>query len=141
MRRLNASALVLAFTVMATPCLSGDTRLQPREAPAVSIDPAIREVLQQYSAAFESLDAAAVKKVQPSIDVENLKSAFKQMRSLQVSIEDIRILSTDGARTRLSCRVTQTLTPKAGSKQTMAVTRVMRLQREDGTWVIDAFER
>ena len=91
--------------------------------------------------AFESLNAAAVKKVQPSIDIENLKAAFKQMRALQVSIDDIRILSTEGPATRISCRVMQTLTPKAGSKQTMAVTRVIRLHRQDGLWVIDAFER
>jgi hypothetical protein len=43
--------------------------------------------------------------------------------------------------TRVSCRVTQTLTPKAGSKQTIAVTRVIRLHEQDDVWVIDAFER
>jgi hypothetical protein len=37
--------------------------------------------------------------------------------------------------------VNQTLTPKAGSKQTTAVTRVMRLRRQVGSWIIESFER
>ena len=51
------------------------------------------------------------------------------------------MLSTGGGAASVSCRVKQTLTPKAGSKQTTAVTRVMRLRREADSWVIDAFER
>jgi hypothetical protein len=42
---------------------------------------------------------------------------------------------------RVSCRVKQTLTPKAGSKQTTAVTRVLRLRRDADSRVIDGFER
>jgi hypothetical protein len=41
----------------------------------------------------------------------------------------------------VSCRVTQTLTPKVGSKRTTTVTRVMRLRRDADAWVIDSFER
>jgi hypothetical protein len=33
------------------------------------------------------------------------------------------------------------LTPRAGSRQTTAVTRVMRFKREADAWVIDGFER
>jgi hypothetical protein len=100
-----------------------------------------RDLLQQYSTALESLDATAVKKLQPSIDVDNLKKAFKEMRALDVSIDTIKVLSVDATLARVSCRVTQTLTPKAGSKQTTAVTRVLRLRRVQSAWVIDAFER
>ena len=101
----------------------------------------VRDALQRYSAALESLDANAVKKVQPSIPVENLAKAFKEMRELKVIIDAVRMLSVDGNTARVSCRVTQTLTPKAGAKQTTAVTRVMRLRRDGEAWVIDAFER
>ena len=52
----------------------------------------VREALQQYASALESLDAEAVKKVQPSIDVEGLKRAFREMRSLEVAIDNIRLL-------------------------------------------------
>jgi hypothetical protein len=105
------------------------------------IDSGIRELLQQYSGALESLDAAAVKKTQPAIDVESLKKAFKDMRSLAVTIDEIKILSNENNVARISCRVTQTLTPKAGSKRTTAVTRVMRVRRAGTAWVIDGFER
>jgi hypothetical protein len=100
-----------------------------------------RDLLQQYSAALESLNADAVKKLQPSIDVETLKKAFKEMRELDVTIDNVKVLSVDAALARVSCRVSQTLTPKAGSKQTTAVTRVLRLRKMQSAWVIDAFER
>jgi hypothetical protein len=108
---------------------------------AKAADPAVRELLQQYATALESLDADAVKKVQPSIDVEGLKRAFREMRSLEVEIDNIRLLSADGATARVSCRVAQTLTPKAGSRQTTTVTRVLRLRRDVTGWIIQAFER
>jgi len=104
-------------------------------------DAAIRDVLRQYADALAHLDADAVKKVQPSIDVENLRKAFKEMRALNVTIGDVRVLAADEAPARVSCKVNQTLTPKAGSKQTTAVTRVMRLRRQVGSWIIDSFER
>ena len=118
----------------------------PRAVPPPQTQPSaaeagVRETLQKYSAALESLDAKAVKKVQPSIPVENLTKAFNDMRELKVDIDAVRVLSMDGAAARVSCRVTQTLTPKVGSKQTTAVTRVMRLRREADAWVIDGFER
>lgn len=105
------------------------------------IEPELRDLLQQYSAALESLDADAVKKLQPSMDLENLKKAFREMRELDVTIDNMKVLSVDAALARISCRVSQTLTPKAGSKQTTAVNRVLRLRRVQGSWVIDAFER
>ena len=111
------------------------------QTPATAAEAGVRETLQKYSAALESLDAKAVKKVQPAIPIENLTKAFKDMRELKVGIDAVRVLSMDAAAARVSCRVTQTLTPKVGSKQTTAVTRVMRLRREADAWVIDGFER
>jgi len=110
-------------------------------APAAPLDTAVRETLQQYSAALESLDADQVKKIYPSIDSEKLKSAFREMRELKVAIDAIKVLSADGSTARVSCRVTQTLTPRAGTKQNNTVTRVMRLRRQEAAWLIDGFER
>jgi len=114
--------------------------LRAQPAPT-SAETAVRAALQRYSAALESLDPQAVKKVQPSIAVDNLAKAFKDMRELKVDIDEVRVLSLEAATARVSCRVKQTLTPKAGSKQTTAVTRVMRLRRDADSWVIDSFER
>jgi hypothetical protein len=110
-------------------------------APQTPVESAAKEALQQYSAALESLDADRVKKIHPAVDVEGLRGAFRDMRELKVSIDSVRLLSTDGAVARVSCRVTQTLTPRAGSKQTTAVTRVLRLRRQEAVWLIDGFER
>jgi hypothetical protein len=112
----------------------------PSAQPAAA-ETGVRDALQRYSAALESLDANAVKKVQPSIPADNLAKAFKDMRELKVRIDEVRVLSLDGSTARVSCKVTQTLTPKAGSRQTTAVTRVMRLRRVADAWVIDSFER
>lgn len=100
-----------------------------------------RDVLQQYASALASLDAEAVKKVQPSIDVESLRRAFREMKTLDVVIDSIKVLSSDASSARVSCRVNQTLTPKAGSKRSTVVTRVVRLRRANSVWVIDSFER
>jgi soluble cytochrome b562 len=110
------------------------------QAPAAA-EAGVRDALQKYSAALQSLDATAVKKIQPSIPVENLAKAFREMRELKVEIDSVRVLSVNGATARVSCRVTQTLTPKAGSRQTTAVTRVIRLRRDASAWLIDGFER
>jgi hypothetical protein len=115
--------------------------MRPMQGQEQVAEAGVRDALLRYSAALESLDANAVKKVQPSIPIENLTKAFKDMRELKVAIDAVRVLSTDGAVVRVSCRVTQTLTPKIGSRQTTAVTRVMRLKREADSWVIDGFER
>jgi hypothetical protein len=123
-------------------CLTaGAQQPAPASQPDKAVDPGLREALQHYATALESLDADAVKKVQPSIDVEGLKRAFREMRALDVDIDNIRLLSSDQSTARVSCRVAQTLTPKAGSRQTTTVTRVLRLRREETGWIIQAFER
>jgi len=130
--------------------VEGQTTAAPRPAPVspaapatpqTALETAARDALQQYSAALESLDADQVKKVHPAVDTEGLRRAFREMRELKVTIDSVRVLSTEGATARVSCRVAQTLTPKAGSKQTTAVTRVLRLRRQEAVWLIDGFER
>ena len=107
--------------------------------PAAEAD--VRDALQRYTAALESLDVNAVRKVQPSIPADSLAKAFRDMRELDVTIDMVRILSLDGATARVSCRVMQTLTPRAGARRTTTVTRVMRLKRTTDVWIIDGFER
>ncbi|HEX5473453.1 MAG TPA: hypothetical protein VFX12_02230 [Vicinamibacterales bacterium] len=131
---------VFALIVALLP-LGAGTPVAAQEPADRTLDAVARDVLQRYSAALASLDADAVKKVQPSIDVDTLKQAFKQMRSLDVAIDNVRVLSSGSASMRVSCRVTQTLTPKAGAKQTTTVTRVMQLRKQEALWIIEGFER
>jgi hypothetical protein len=137
-RRHRATLAALTLMIVVGPSLVADGILH---AQAAATETAVRDALQRYSAALESLDVNAVKKVQPSIPTDSLAKAFKDMRELKVSIDDVRLLSADGATARVSGRVTQTLTPRAGSRKTTAVTRVIRLRREADIWVIDGFER
>jgi hypothetical protein len=118
-----------------------------RPAPAppsqgTSIEAAAKEILQEYASAYEALNADRVKKIWPSVDLEGLRRAFRDMRELKVMIDNVRVLSTEGAVARVSCRVTQTMTPKAGGRQNpTVVTRVLRLRRQEAAWLIDEFER
>lgn len=133
-RWIGVAALALATVVWGS--AAGALHAQGAAA-----ETAVRDTLQRYSAALESLDANAVKKVQPSLPAENLAKAFRDMRELKVVIDTVRVLSSDATTARVSCRVTQTLTPRVGSRKTTAVTRVMRLRRDADGWVIDGFER
>jgi hypothetical protein len=132
-------AAIVAVTIGVAPAAL--VSAQGSQTANPQIEAAIRDTLRQYATALAQLDADAVKKVQPSIAVEHLRQAFKEMRALTVTIEDVRVLAADDTLARVSCKVNQTLTPKAGSKQTTAVTRVMRLRRQVGSWIIDGFER
>lgn len=140
--RRAAIGLLLATTMIAvTRPASVQASWLDAKAENPQIEVGIRDLLRQYSTALEQLDADAVKKVQPSIELENLRKAFREMRALNVTIDDVRVLASDSVVARVSCRVTQTLTPKAGSKQTTALTRVMRLRRQSDSWTIESFER
>jgi hypothetical protein len=141
-RTAIVAALVLAPIGTAVLPLSPPVLLAAQATTQGSVaEPGVREALQRYAAAFESIDANAVKKVQPSIASESLAKAFKEMRELKVAIDEVRVLSAEPTNVRLSCRVTQTLTPRAGAKQTTSVNRVMRLRKTGDSWVIDGFER
>jgi hypothetical protein len=117
------------------------TPTPPAPTPQNPLETAARDALHQYSTALEALDADQVKKIQPSVDAEGLRRAFRDMRELKVTIDNVKVLSTEGTVARVSCRVTQTLTPKAGTRQTTAVTRVLRLRKQEAVWLIDGFER
>lgn len=139
---LAAAALVLAIgTAEAVPSTSPSGSVGAQPVDDATVKTGVTELLQQYTLALESLDADAVKKVQPSVDTNTLKNAFRQMRSLEVEIDTIEVLSATGTTARVSCRVKQTLEPRAGSKQTTTVTRVLRLRRPQTSWIIEAFER
>ncbi len=132
-------AAIVALTIGVVP--AEPVSAQGSQTANPQTEAAIRETLRQYATALARLDADAVKKVQPSIAVEQLRQAFKEMRALNVTIDEVRVLAADDTLARVSCKVNQTLTPKAGSKQATAVTRVMRLRRQVGSWIIDGFER
>jgi hypothetical protein len=111
-------------------------------AQSAQLEAAVTGALQQYAAAYESMDANNVKKIWPNVDVDSLKRAFGDMRSLKVTIDTVRVLEVEGATARVSFRVTQEVTFKAGARpKPITVIRVARLRRQEAVWVIDGFER
>lgn len=140
---MNSSPLLrrfaLAVMLLALAAYKLDAARQQTDVEAA--ESGVRDTLQKYSTALERLDANAVKRVQPSLAADNLARAFREMKELKVTIDGVKVLSADRSTALVSCRVTQTLTPKIGPKRTTAVTRVMRLRREADAWVIDGFER
>ncbi len=138
-RGLLVLAVCGLVAVPASERVAGRGTAPPAQVSSSEAD--VLKVLEQYSSALERLDAAAVKETQPSIDAANLERAFRDMEALEVDIEEVEFLSIDESTARVSCRVTQTLTPKAGSRQTTSVDRVLRLRKLTDSWVIDAFER
>jgi hypothetical protein len=145
----RTAAMSVAVYLMSIVCICMHAVLlawqqPPAQKPATAVAPldaAVRDALTQYSTALESLDADQVKKIHPSVDSEGLKRAFREMRELKVTIDSIKVLSADGATARVSCRVTQALTPRVGTKQNNTVTRVLRLRKQEAAWLIDGFER
>ena len=78
--RRDGTRRMVALLVIAWLQAAGPAGHPPQpQAPAV--ENGVRHALQQYAAALRSLDASAVKKVQPSIDVDTLKRAFREMRT------------------------------------------------------------
>jgi hypothetical protein len=142
MARVSPRVVWIFFTLLVTSAASfAGAQSSPAQADARPVDSTLQDTLKQYATAFQSLDAAGVKKVQPSANAASLQNAFKEMRALEIVIDEITVLSEDSTATRVSCRVRQTLTPKAGSRRSIDVIRVIRLRRQNNSWVIDAFER
>jgi len=98
----------------------------------------IRQALREYEAAYESLDAAAVLRVQPSFttkQADQLAKAFSEYRSYNLTIEDVQI-SLQGQRATVSTRVTRGLTPKVGRAQTVTGATVFLLEKRGTVWQI-----
>lgn len=102
----------------------------------------VQQALAMYKAAYESRDAAAVLRIQPTFTAEQarqLANAFADYTSYRMSIEDTRI-SMNGAHATASCRVVRAFTPKVGRGRTIAAPSVFQLERRTSGWVIVAVQ-
>lgn len=142
---LFSSALTLIDPETALRAQTPAPAARPAPAPSpqlAQVEAAAKEVFQEYAAAYEALNADRVKKIQPSMDLALLRRTFRDLRELKLTIDDIKVLTVDGPVARVSIRVTQVATPKAGAKPNPnIVTRVVRLRRQEAVWLIDGFER
>jgi hypothetical protein len=103
---------------------------------------AIQETLRRYADAYGSRDVAAVRKVLPSLSVQQLRALekdFSDYRSYSVEIADPRI-SIDRETAVATSQVTRSFVTRSGvaGGHTMATT--FRLRKIDGSWVIERLE-
>src|SRR5580765_179025 len=103
---------------------------------------AIQETLRRYADAYGSRDVAAVKKVLPSLSLQQLRGLekdFSDYRSYSVEIADPHI--SVGRETAVATsQVTRSFVTRSGvaGGHTMATT--FRLRKIDGSWVIERLE-
>ncbi len=100
---------------------------------------AIRGVLDEYRAAFERLNADALKAVQPGVDYDAMKKTFTSVTGYTVRI-DLKEVSVDGDTGTASCLVTYNPTPKPAGKLKPVAT-LFHLRRTGDVWLIERLER
>lgn len=103
---------------------------------------AIADTLRRYASAYRSLDIAAVRKVLPSLNAQQLRSLetdFSNYRSYTVEVADPRIaIDHDTATAR--CQVTRSFVTKNGVAGGHAVATTFHLRKVDAAWVIERLE-
>ncbi len=101
---------------------------------------AVRGVLEEYRTAFESLNAEAIRAVQPSADVGALKANFGSVTAYNVKMQ-VRGIAFDGpAVARASCVMTYSPVPKPSGK-IPPVPTTFHLRRSGEVWLIEKIVR
>ena len=101
--------------------------------------PAIRNVIARYQQAYQNLDAAAVKRIWPSVDERALARAFGGLQSQTMTLSPCEIDVT-GTGARASCRGAAGFTGRVGNRNSPAQAREWRftLRKAAGAWQIDS---
>ena len=101
----------------------------------VSEEPAILATIAAYASAYTRLDAASVKRLYPSVNEQELRRAFSDLKSQQVSIQGQRIVVNSDKAT-VTCVQVTSLVPKAGISHSDSRQTVFQLEKLNGAWII-----
>ena len=101
----------------------------------------IISVLKRFQAAYQELDAAAAKRVWPTVDQRVLQRAFENLSSQDIAFARCD-LSVTGPEADAECRGTTTYVPRVGNKEPRTVDREwsFRLKKEKDRWTITRAE-
>jgi hypothetical protein len=142
------------------PTAAPDAEKPPQPAPPVSAEPsapaavdavgdarttdiaAIEEALRRYAVAYRSLDIAAVRRVLPSLNAQQLRSLendFSNYRSYAVEVADPRI-AVDHETATARCQVTRSFVTRSGVAGGHTVATTFHLRKIDAIWVIERVE-
>jgi tetratricopeptide (TPR) repeat protein len=103
--------------------------------PSPSAEEQVGRVLEEYEAAYERLDTAAVNRLHPSVSREQWARMFGDYRSLSMTIANPRI-SISGDSAVVTCTITTSIRPRAGTPQQFTTQTTFRLQKQGDSWVI-----
>jgi hypothetical protein len=100
----------------------------------------VRAVLRSYEAAYESLDARAVRALWPGLGDQrqhDLQKAFDAYRSLELELNDCAITVT-GDTAQANCKMRQSFQPKVGEGARREAPIRFRLARQGEGWRIES---
>jgi serine/threonine-protein kinase len=111
-------------------------------APVVSDEQKIRETLDVYRQAQNTLDAALYARVYPSLSGasrQRIEEAFRNLRSQTLEI-DIQAIEITGSTARARIFERRTAVPRIGSEQRDQRSRTVVLEKRGESWLIAGFE-
>jgi hypothetical protein len=97
----------------------------------------VRQILREYTRAFDRLDVRAAKAVWPSLDDRALQRAFEQLDAQKVQFASCGV-SITGPAANARCLGNATFRPKVGSRVLRVTERewTFNLARSEGGWQI-----
>jgi hypothetical protein len=113
------------------------TRIQkPPPVPAApNEEQRILQVLTEYKAAYERMDAAAVSRLHPALSQSQLANVFGQYRSYAMTIANLKI-SITGNTAVVSSMISTNIRPRVGDTQSFTRPTTLRLQKTGESWII-----
>ena len=121
----------------------GAWRILESELAPLPAEEAIDRLLDEWERAHETLDAAALRAVQPGLaDVEALQSEMSNLAWQRIEREDQRVyLGTDGRTATVNCTVEwESLDRTDGTPRRRTLLGTFRVERDRSGWVLTAVE-
>ena len=106
-------------------------------ARTVSEEELVRQLLDEYTGAFERRDVRAQKALYPNVDGKALKRAYDQIESQRLTLESCGI-TISGSTANARCRGSATFQPRIGTRPVQVASRewTFDLSKQDTAWRI-----
>lgn len=104
---------------------------------SVSEEELVRQLLDEYTGAFERLDVRATKALYPTVDGKALKRAFERIAAQRLTLEKCGI-TISGSTANARCRGSATFQPRIGTRPVQIASRewTFDLSKQDTAWRI-----
>ncbi len=118
---------------------SPDSRATTGIADTAADEQAITATLGDYARGYTSLNAAAVRRVWPTVNEEELSNAFAQLAAQRVTFTNC-VVTVRGLHASAFCRGTARYVPKVGDRAPLEVARVWQfsLRKRIDQWTIES---